>query len=52
MFSPKDFLFYVTLLPVIAIFAGLALHILVSLITQSPAQYQEIPVEEQERHVP
>ena len=49
MFSPKDFLFYITLLPVIAIFAGLAAHILVSLITQSPAQYREIAVEERER---
>ncbi|MHB9107496.1 MAG: hypothetical protein ACYDCO_10615 [Armatimonadota bacterium] len=49
MFSPKDFLFYVTLLPVIAIFAGLAAHIFISLINESPAQYQEIPVEEWER---
>jgi len=49
MFSPKDLLFYVTLLPVIVIFGGLVIHILVSLINESPAQYQEIPIEEQRR---
>lgn len=49
MFSPKDLLFYVTLLPVIAIFGGLAAYILVSLLNKSPVQYQEIPVKEQQR---
>lgn len=49
MFSPKNFLFYVTLLPVIAIFAGLAAHIIVSLITLSPEHYREDPTKERDR---